>query len=110
MISIIQAPGTAPFSAESRCVFEEYLVSQDDKRRVRPTNEKHIHIREYFAETRTAITQEDCRLKFQDGKEYLFVSGKLYTRAVLDSKGVQEQRFTPRDEEVCGNRRQLVAR
>ena len=54
MISIIQVPGTAPFSVESRRAFEEYLVPQDNKRRVRPTNEKHIHIREYFAETRIA--------------------------------------------------------
>ena len=29
--------------------------------------------------------------------------------AILDSKGVKEQRFIPRDEDVCGNRRQLVA-
>ena len=34
----------------------------------------------------------------------------LYTRAGLDSKGVKEQRFIPQDEDVCGNRRQLVAR
>ena len=39
MISIIQVLGTAPFSVESRRVFEEYLVSQDNKRHVRPTNE-----------------------------------------------------------------------
>ena len=28
----------------------------------------------------------------------------------MDSKGVKEQRFIPRDEDVCGNRRQFVAR
>ena len=39
MISIIQVPGTAPFSVESRRVFEENLVSQDNKCRVWPTNE-----------------------------------------------------------------------
>ena len=110
MISIIQVAETAPFSVESCSVFAEYLVSQDNKRRVRPTNEKHVHIREYLAETRTAVTQEGCRLKFSDDKEYLLVSGKLYTQAVLDSNGVKEQRFTPRDEDVCRNRRQLVAR
>ena len=53
---------------------------------------------------------KDRRLKFQAGKEYLLVSGMLYTRAGLDSQGVKEQRFIPRDEDVCGNRRQLVAR
>ena len=53
---------------------------------------------------------KDRHLKFQAGKEYLLVSGMLYTRAGLDSNGVKEQRFIPRDEDVCGNRRQLVAR
>lgn len=56
MITTTQVPETSPFSAESRHVFEEYLASQDNKRRVRPTNEKHTHIREYLAETRTAVT------------------------------------------------------
>ena len=27
----------------------------------------------------------------------------------LDTKGVKEKRFIPRDEDVCGNRRQVVA-
>ena len=109
MISTTQVLETAPFSAELRRVFEEYLVSQDNKRRVRPTNEKQTHIREYVAETQTAVTQEDRRLKFQAGKEYLLASGRLYTQAGLDSKGVKEQRFIPRDEDVSGNRRHLVA-
>ena len=74
MISIIQVAETAPFSVESCSVFAEYLVSQDNKRHVRPTNEKHILIHEYLVETRTAVTQEDCRLRFPDGKEYLLVS------------------------------------
>ena len=43
MISIIQVAETAPFSVESCSVIAEYLVSQDNKRRVRPTNEKNIH-------------------------------------------------------------------
>ena len=77
MRSTIQVPETAPFSAESRRVFDRYLASQDNKRRVRRTNEKHVHIREYLAETRTAVTQEDRRLKFEAGKEYLLVSGRL---------------------------------
>ena len=52
---------------------------------------------------------KDRHLKFQAGKEYLLVSGMLYTPAGLDSKGVKEQHFIPRDENVCWNRRQLVA-
>ena len=36
MISTTQVPETAPFSAESRRVFEEYLAFQDNKRRVSP--------------------------------------------------------------------------
>ena len=37
------------------------------------------------------------------------MEGYNFKRAVLDSKGVKEQRFIPRDEDVCGNRRELVA-
>ena len=47
-------------------------------------------------------------MKFQAGKKYLLVSGMLYTQAGLDSKGVKEQRFSPQDKDVCGNRRELV--
>ena len=34
MISTTQVPETAPFSAELRHAFEEYLASQDNKHRV----------------------------------------------------------------------------
>ena len=81
-------------------MFDEYHATQDNKRRVRPTNEKHTHIREYLAEKRVAVTQEDRRLKFWASKEFVIVNGRLYTQAGLDSKGIKEQRFIPQDEDV----------
>ena len=81
-------------------MFDEYHGTQDNKRRVRPTNEKHTHIREYLAEKRIAVTQEDRHLKFWASKEFVLVNGRLYTQAGLDSKGIKEQRFIPQDEDV----------
>ena len=100
MSSSAQGPEASPFSAESRRAFDEYLATQDNQRHVRPTNEKHTHIREYLTETRIAITQEDRRLKFRASKEFLLVNGRLYARAGQDSKGIKKQRFIPRDEDV----------
>ena len=100
MATTTRVPETSPFSPELRCAFDEYLATQDNKRRVRPTNETHTHIREYLAETRRAVTQEDRRLKFRASKEFVLVNGRLYTQAGLDSKGIKEQRFVPRDEDV----------
>lgn len=39
-------------------------------------------------------------MKFRASKEFLLVSGRLYTRGGLDAKGVKAQRFIPRDEDV----------
>lgn len=92
----------SPFSAEASRAFDQFLRQQDLKRRVRPTDEKHTHIREYLSKTRIAVTQEDHRLKFKAFREYDVLNGRLYIKRGYGSKANLGQRYVPRDEEVFG--------
>ena len=100
MSSSTQDPSISPFSLDARISFERFLNDQDLKRRVRPTDEKHTHLREYLYDVRQAVTQDERRLKFKAFREYKLVDGRLHTQADQGSKGGKGQRYVPRDEEV----------
>ena len=90
---------TSPFSSAAREAFESFVLSNGEKRRIRPTDGNHAMIRDYLSATRVAITQEERRLKHKSLKKYCLVDGRLH---VIARPGIadNEARCVPRDEEV----------
>ena len=95
-----QLPAGPPFSSAAHSAFTQFLNSQDLKRRVRPTDEHHSHIRDYLSNTRISITQEDRRLKFKAFQKYSLIDGLLHTQAGAGRLRFTAARRVPRDEDV----------